>query len=159
MSFLKRTSVGSSRRQGWRLLRGFIWTAALLSLALPLPCQTGPANSTPRISNLRAVPPYVEADSSSCLIMFTVDDPEGDYVSWSITLQATGDDDLDGAGSLSTASGTDAGGSVVQVTFAAPSTWNPITVVLTVNATDGRGAWAAPQWIAIPVAPGSLNRQ
>ena len=142
-----------------RIVKPALLAAAFLLLALPHFGQVGSTNSTPQIMDLRATPASIDSDSSSCMVSFTVFDPEGDYVSWEISLEAAGDDDLDGAGTLSSSSGTDESGAVVRVTYTAPSAWNPVNVVLTVTATDGHGGWAGPQWIAIPVAPGGLGRE
>jgi hypothetical protein len=143
----------------WTLLTTLCLGMAIVAF-LPTPhyAQGAGRNSTPKILGLTATPPYVGSDGNSCLVTFRLDDPDGDYISWSIDAQATGNDDLDESGSLSPSSGTDAPGSLVQVTYNAPQTWNNITVVLKVTATDGRGGWAAAQWISIPVAPGGLGR-
>jgi|GEM_PF-5497557 len=149
----------TSPRIYWTILAKLcLGTAILAYLQTPLDAQDAAKNSTPRIAGLTATPSAIGSDDSSSLITFTVDDPEGDYISWSVALQSTGDGDLADAGELSAQEGTDASGALVQLTFTAPSTWNPVTVLLTVQATDGHGGWAAPKWIAIPVAPGGLGR-
>ena len=146
-------------RTRWTLLVTLcLGTAILAFLQTPLDAQGAAKNSTPRIQGLTATPSAIGPDDSSSLITFTVDDPEGDYVSWSVALQSTGDGDLADAGTMSAQEGTDASGTLVQLTFTAPSTWNAVTVLLTVQATDGHGGWAAPKWITISVAPGGLGR-
>lgn len=140
-----------------RCLLAMALAVAALSVTLSMPAQDG-GNHTPRILDLRAEPSAIGAADNACLVSFVVDDPNGDYLSWSIQVSHTGDDDFVGDGDLSASMGTDAPGARVRVTYTAPSVWNPITVVLTVQATDDHGGWAAPQWISVHVEPGGLGR-
>lgn len=151
------------RRTAVSAMGEVVVAAAFLLATSALVCPSAAAqspgrNRTPRILNLTAVPSQLDQQTATCLVSFVVDDPDGDYVSWSIALASTGDSDLDEEGSLDNASGTDAPGTLVQVTYSAPQTWNNLTVVVKVSASDGKGGWAAPQWTTIWVAPGSLGR-
>jgi hypothetical protein len=134
------------------------WTTILLSTSLSLLAGDPGSGAPPKIVELAATPPSVEASDAGSLITFRLEDPDSSLVTWSITL-ASAADPHDQPGQLSKVHGTESAGVPVKVLYKAPQTWKALTVVLTVTAMDEKGNSAEPQMLTISVTPGGINRQ